>query len=374
MPDTTPKDPNIETGKNGKVRIFYMSGTGNSYRVSTWMDDSFRKGCADSQIYSIDRRKNRDKVEVGSGNMVGVVSPTHGFTAPWHVIKFALCLPRGKSARAFTVATRAGLKFGRVFIPGICGSATLITALILLLKGYRIRGLMSVDMPSNWYSLHKIQNREKIRAIIGRGRPVVEDFIERILSGKRVLFTMNNLYELLLGATFFPISIAYLLAGRFFLAKLFFANERCNGCGLCAENCPTGSIKMRGKDRPRPFWKYSCESCMRCAAVCPQNCIEAGQSWGVILYLATTIPVSTYLISHLGNFLPGFAESSGGWLAQALDLLYFYLAIFSLYYVFYALMRIPIFNRLFTYTTLTHLPFWGRYREPDTKIKDLRGK
>jgi hypothetical protein len=37
------------------------------------------------------------------------------------------------------------------------------------------------------------------------------------------------------------------------------------------------------------------------------------------------------------------------------------------------LIRIPPINRLFTYTTLTH--YYRRYREPETRLKDLdRGK
>lgn len=372
LPETIPEDhSNIEIGK---IRIFYLSGTGNSHRVSTWMDRLLKKAGADSQIRSVDGHERIDEKEIEDIDLLGIVCPTHGFTAPWHVIKFTLSLPRGRSTRALAVATRAGLKFGRVFLPGICGSATLLIALILLLKGYRVRGLMSIDMPSNWFSLHKIQNEKKQREIIERGRPVVEGFVERIRSGGRVLFTMNNLYELLLGIVLSPISFLYLLFGRFFLAKLFFANDGCNGCGLCAKNCPTGSIKMWGKKKPRPFWKYSCESCMRCATVCPENCIEAGQSWGVILYFATTIPASTYLLSHLGGFVPSLAGSKGAWLGEVIDFVFFYLAIFSLYYVFYALIRIPIFNKLFTYTTLTHLPFWGRYREPDTDLRKIKTK
>ncbi len=369
MPETIPKDYS-----EMNIKIAYMSGTGNSYRVATWMDEFSRKQGADSQIRPVDKIGSENKIKEAGRNLLGIVYPTHGFTAPWHVIKFALRLPRGRSARAFTVATRAGLKFGPVFLPGICGSATFIIALILLLKGYRVRGLISVDMPSNWFSLHKIQSEKKQREIIDRGKPVVEDFIKRILSGGRLWFTLNNLYELLLGAFLSPISFAYLLGGRFFLAKLFFANDSCNGCGICAKNCPVGGIKMRGKDKPRPFWKYSCESCMRCAAVCPQNCVEAGHSWGVILYLATTIPVSTYLLLHLGGLIPGLAKFKGEWFGMVIDLLFFYLTVFSLYYVFFALIRIPFFNRLFTYTTLTHLPFWGRYSEPDTELRKLKAK
>ena len=85
-----------------KIRIFYMSGTGNSHRVATWMQEFSKKQGADSQIHSIDKIKIEYKTKEVARNLLGIVCPTHGFTAPWHVIKFALRLPLGRSTRAFT--------------------------------------------------------------------------------------------------------------------------------------------------------------------------------------------------------------------------------------------------------------------------------
>lgn len=101
---------------------------------------------------------------------------------------------------------------------------------------------------------------------------------------------------------------------------------------------------------------------MRCSALCPQNAIEAGQSWGVILYFITVIPVSF--------FIPVITKTGGGF-ESVLDILSFYPAIFISYYIFHFLLRIPAINWLFTHTTMTHFSFWGRYHEPDTKLKDM---
>jgi len=53
---------------------------------------------------------------------------------------------------------------------------------------------------------------------------------------------------------------------------------------------------------------------------------------------------------------------------------YYYPAIFTSYYIFNALIRIPAINWIFTHTTMTHLSFWGRYREPDTKLKNIAAR
>lgn len=351
--------------------IYFMSGTGNSYRVSTWMREIAEKTGSNTEVLSVKNRKPAQDIKNGKNNLIGIVFPAHGFTMPWHILKFVWGLPRRKSTHAFCAAARGSLKFGPVFVPGMSGSGTFIIALILMLKGYNVRGAMSVDMPSNWFSLHPIQHAKSHEAIIARAKHKVTGFIETIFLKQKVWLTLNNLYEITGGILLSLISIGYLFFGRFFLAKLFFANSHCNGCGVCAQNCSFGGIKMWGKKNPKPFWKYSCESCMRCGALCPKNAIEAGHSWGVLLYFITAIPVSFYIISTLNVYIPGIKNLQGSWLRTVLDILCFYPAIFISYYIFHFLIRIPVINWIFAHTTMTRFSFWGRYREPNTNLKHM---
>ena len=355
-----------------KIIIRYMSGTGNSYRVATWLGKIAEPKGLESQVLSIDKSDPHTEVKDTHDILIGMVFPTHGFTVPWHMLKYVWRMPRRTSTHAFCVATRAGIKWGPLFIPGLSGTATFIISLLLALKGYHTRGSMSVDMPSNWFAVHPMQSRESHNAIINRAEHKTISFIDRVLKGQKVWLTLNNLYEIIGGTLLSLISILYLFAGRFFLAKLFFANNNCNGCRLCADNCPVEAIKMWGTEHPRPFWKYNCESCMRCAAFCPHNAIEAGQSWGVILYFITTIPVGVYLFSWLNEYIQVIENSDRYWIHEIMNLLYYYPAIFISYFIFTWLIQLPAINWLFTHTTMTH--FWGRYREPDTRIKHLAGK
>jgi len=351
--------------------IYFWSGTGNSYRVSTWLGKMAEENGINTRVCSLDQSNRSEETNDGNVNLMGIVYPTHGFTAPWLILKFVWSLPRSHSTYAFCVTTRAGLKFGPIFIPGISGSAPFIIALLLLLKGYDVLGCLSVDMPSNWYSLHPIQSRKSHEAIINRAKSKVARFMGRILCNGRVRFTINNLCEITWGILLSLISIGYLFIGRFFLAKLFFANSHCDGCGVCARNCSVEAIKMLGKEKPRPFWKYNCESCMRCAAFCPHNAIEAGHSWGVILYFLAGVPVSTYLVSRINGHLFSVENLQGHWVGNIVKLSYYYLAIFISYYVFNTILRIPVINWIFTHTTMTHWFFWGRYREPNTKLNNI---
>lgn len=358
-----------------KTLFYYWSGTGNSLRVASWFSETAALSGIDTTLLSIDDHTPQSKPPLKCNSVLGIVFPTHGFTAPYHIIKFAWTLPRvnrnEKPLYAFCAATRAGLTAGPFFLPGISGSATFIIALILLIKGFTVIGSVSIDMPSNWYSLHPIQGRRSHKRIIYRAHRKTSDFINKVLRNTPVWFTRNNLYEIIWGILLLPLSLAYLFVGRFFLAKLFFANYRCDGCGLCAEICSVKSIVMWGKDGIRPFWKYSCESCMRCAAFCPQNAIEAGHSWGVILYFITSSTVFTYLFSLICTSFLSINSPQELWLTQPLYLLFFFPTLFVAYYFFSVLLKFPFINRFFTYTTFTHASFWGRYREPDTTLKHL---
>lgn len=357
--------------KYNSATICYWSGTGNSYRVAAWMGETAEENGLKTKILSFEKARSTNLLFAEKFYLISLVFPTHGFTAPWHVIKFVWNLPRGNSAHVYCTATRAGLKFGPLFIPGISGSATFVVAMILALKGYKVHGSMSVDMPSNWYSLHPIQSRKSHEAIIDRAEHKVASFMGKTLSHDKVWFTGNNLYEFILGILLSPVSVGYVLLGKFFLAKLFFANSRCDGCGLCENHCTVKAITMWGKNKRQPYWKYTCESCMKCAALCPHNAIEAGHSWGVILYFITALPASTYLFSLLGTDPNKSGVLEIPWLGDVLNIMYYYLAIFISYYVFSLLIRIPFLNYLFTHTTMTHFRFWGHYREPKTKLKDI---
>lgn len=353
------------------VVTYFWSGTGNSYRVSTWIGKTAEENGLKTEVLSIDKSNPIEEIKDGNDFLMGIVFPTHGFTVPWHMLKFVWSLPSRSSTHAFCIATRAGLKCGPLFIPGISGSATFIIALILMIKGYNVRGSMSVDMPSNWYSLHPIQNKKSHEAIINRAKFKVGRFKDKILSNTKVWFTVNNLYEITWGILLSFISVGYLFMARFFLAKLFFANKNCDGCGVCASYCPVEAIKMWGKENPKPYWKYNCESCMRCAAFCPHNAIEAGHSWGVILYFIAGVPIASYLISWLDIYILGIGNFKGHWIVDIMNIIYYYPAIFISYYIFNALIRIPSINWIFAHTTMTHMNFWGRYREPNTKLKNI---
>ena len=350
------------------ITIYVMSGTGNSRRVATWLAEDAAAAGAEAHIVPLDAARPAEEVQAGPDHLVGLAFPTHGFTAPWAVVRFALRLPRRRSTHALVVPTRAGSHIGSWFTTGLEGTGGYLIALLLFLKGYDVRGVLAVDMPSNWIALHPALLPSTVEGILARARPKVARLMARLLAGQRVL---RGWVSFALGILLLPISLAYLLMGRFFLAKLFFANERCTGCGVCAKNCPHDALRMWGRKAPRPYWTYACETCMRCMNYCPEQAIEAGHSWGVVLYFLLTFPAVDWLVHRLAGLLPWlsrlYEHPLGAWV---LEYPYNLLAIFVAYLLFTLLIRVPLVNRLFTLTTLTH--YYRRYREPGTNLRDLR--
>ena len=201
--------------------------------------------------------------------------------------------------------------------------------------------------------------------------------MERILDGKNVFYLLNNLWELAWTVLLFwliPVfPILYLLIGKLFMAKLIFADNRCNGCGICARYCPNHAILMKQIGNKRqPFWTYHCEACMRCMAYCKKEAIIAGHSWGVLLYFITSIPVIDYFLHKINLFSTMLQQTEGFWLKQIVEMAYIIPALILSYRIFWWLLQIPFINTLFAYTSLTR--YFRRYHEPETRLKDLMAK
>ena len=349
-----------------QANLYFYTGTGNSYRVATWLARAVEATGAGVMVRSVGSGSPGEEIAPGESALLALVTPTHGFTAPWAMLSFALRLPRGRGTHAVAIATRAGSRVGSTYTPGFEGTATLLLGLILWLKGYKVRGLAGIDMPSNWLALHPGLRPDTVAGIAARAQARAGRFMEAVLAGRR---PVGGWLRYLLGLLVLPISLAYLLIGRFFLGKLLYASERCTGCGLCAEHCPNGAIVMRGSgEQRRPYWTFHCESCMRCMGFCPHQAVEASYVLGVGAYLlAGLLPMAAVLawlvarapIVAILHWIPGWVLDS----ASAL------LTIGLLYPIFHLLLGIKGVNRLLTYLTPTH--YYRRYHAPDTTLRDL---
>ena len=57
--------------------------------------------------------------------------------------------------------------------------------------------------------------------------------------------------------------------------KAFYTTAACNGCGLCAQNCPACTIRH---PNGKPAWSKQCYQCLRCINECLRRAIQYGKS------------------------------------------------------------------------------------------------
>jgi Pyruvate/2-oxoacid:ferredoxin oxidoreductase delta subunit len=344
--------------KYNKLLIYWFSGTGNARTAAGWIADYARASGLEAEIRELSAGKYPDTDTLSSDTLTGFCYPTHGFTAPPAVIKFIRQFPRGRTD-IFLLNTRAGMKVWKLFTPGLSGLALLLPALIMKLKGYRVRGYRPLDMPSNWISLHPGLRKKVVLSIHDRCRRISVSFTARILDRR---FVARGLMSIAIDIAISPISAAYYLYGRFALAKTFYASHRCNDCGLCYKNCPVGAII---KKDGRPFWTFKCESCMRCMNNCPERAIETAHGYTALLWwLAfSLIPVTiAELLVALNIISQSFYQDHIKLIVNITILTSGLVIILLGYRLMHFLLRYRLFSRVMSFMSLTSLRFWRRYK------------
>ena len=301
------------------------------------------------QLFAIDKLDNNAAIPQLEGKtLVGFCYPTHGFFVPWLVMKFMLRFPNIQKTGVFFLNTRAGMKLWRFYLPGLSGLAQWFPIVLFWLKGYEIKASLPLDMPHSWISFFPPNTKNGITAIVKRCHAIVNKMCSDIFKEKSY-FRYSIWTSLLFDISLIPITLLYVFAGRFMLAKTLFTSLKCNACRLCEASCPVQAIIIKDN---RPYWKYTCESCMRCMNICPKKSI---QSWvtriTLITYILTSISI---LYTSLNSYL----------IFTIVSILFF-----PIYWIVFWIMSIKAMNWLFTYTSLTR--YWGRYLAPEIKVKDF---
>ena len=220
---------------NAPTTAIHFSGTGNSYRAARWFAD---RATGPVDVIPMSEIDPATFVPPGPGGIVALFFPVHFFTAPAAVILFALSLPPGRGGGTVVVATRGALRRRGRILSGWEGTAAWLIALILRLKGYPLRGVTGIDMPSNFTLIHPPCDAETAAAILDRGRTQLEAFARPIVDGRS---KRTGLLRGALGLFAAPVSIFFLLFGRYWLAKTFFASAG----AAAAPSAATGAPRRR---------------------------------------------------------------------------------------------------------------------------------
>lgn len=333
-----------------RLLVYYFSGTGNSENVACWMAEIARgKGMEVSlnNIAKIDRLNVPTSLP---GDLVAFVSPIHGFNYPPVMLNFILRFPKGQN-NLLLLNTRAGMLLGKWITPGLTGVAFYFAALVLKLKGYSIRSMFPVDLPSNWISVHPGLNQRTVKYLHERNQEKVYRFARKVLDGGS---DFRGLREIIQDVLIAPVSLGYYFIGRFFFAKTYYASSDCDNCELCIKSCPVKAIIMVDN---RPFWTFNCESCMHCMSSCPKRAIETAHGSIILITVLSSLLLSGLFYRYFGQLFFDIEHTFGGFILKSA----LFLGILTFWYrLIHFAMRFRIIERLVVYTSLTKYKFWGR--------------
>lgn len=332
-----------------KVVVYCFSGTGNSGKVAGWLAQVAADNDIGCKVINIARTDRCNIASPEPDALLVFVSPIHGFNYPPIMLNFIRRFPKGKN-KVVLMNTRAGMLIGKFITPGLTGIAFYLSALILFLKGFSIKAILPVDMPSNWISVHPGLNDRTVKYLHVKNKDRVDVFARKILQGKSHFKALLEVYDLLLA----PVALAYFLVGRFFLAKTYYASHDCNNCDLCIKACP---VKAIVKVDNRPFWTFNCESCMRCMSNCPEKAIETGHGYIAAFVFVFNLIV---LVAFYKYFNAWFFPIENAVLRFILESVLSIAFLGIWYRLIHRLLRVKVVERMTVYTSLTKYKWWGR--------------
>lgn len=333
-----------------KLVIYYFSGTGNSRNVALWLSNVAKENNIESRIVNIGQIDRLTIEPPDPDVLVVFVSPIHGFNYPPVMMHFIMRFPKGKN-KVLLMNTRAGMLIGKWITPGLTGIAFYFSAFILKLKGYSIKAMFPVDLPSNWISVHPGLNERTVKFLHERNQEKVYRFARKVFAGGS---DFRGLYEIIQDTLVAPISLGYYFMGRFLFAKTYYASSDCDNCDLCIKACPVKAIK---KVDNRPFWTFNCESCMRCMSNCPKRAIETGHGYILIFSLLFSLLLSGLFYKSFAELFFDIEHTFAGFVVNSA----LFLAILAIWYrIIHFAMRLRFIERIVVYSSLTKYKFWGR--------------
>ena len=235
--------------------IFCYTGTGNSL----WVARKLGAFLGSSETIPINHCKH-ESLRCDS-ERIGLVFPVHIWGVPPPVVQFISQLKADPGQYFFAVGVNAGQI-----------AATLIQVQDLLQKKrLRLSSGFSIELPSNYIVWRGAISKEKQQKKFTAATHKLER-MATIIRNKEVLppekgpFWQNPFFS-------WAYRKSYPHIGN--MDKTFFADEKCNACGICAKICPANNITLTGG---KPAWRHHCEQCFACIQWCPEEAVQAGKN------------------------------------------------------------------------------------------------
>ncbi|HIW20805.1 MAG TPA: EFR1 family ferrodoxin [Candidatus Dorea intestinavium] len=229
--------------------IYYFSGTGNSLYVAQELAKSTGDEiCSIAEIL-------KGKALPASNGITGIVFPIYAWTLP-KIVKDFLHTQKLASGYFYAVATCGGS----------CGKAM---KHLEKEANRKLDAAFSLAMPNNYIiggDVDTKENEAKKLAAAKEALPKIAAVIKKQKAG--VYHVVEGSMAGVLSGVVAPIFHKVATS-----PKPFYAEDSCDSCGKCARVCPTQNIIVKGK----PSWGDNCTTCFACMHYCPQKAIQRGK-------------------------------------------------------------------------------------------------
>lgn len=238
------------------TELYYFSGTGNSLVVARDIVEKIN-----GKLIYIPSVMDKETIKTDA-DVIGIVSPAYYMRMPRIVEKFIDKLTNLQSKYIFAIVT----------VGGIAGGILDRLSEAISLRGGNFAAGFVVRMPANYIhdadALPLLLQRRMFRKWEKRADKIA-DCVRNGKSG------IKEKFNPLMAFLFSKIIDKKYLAGDLSpdIDKNFWADDKCNGCGICSRVCPVTNIKMADD---KPVWKHHCEKCLACIQWCPKQAIQFG--------------------------------------------------------------------------------------------------
>ena len=235
-----------------KTTIYYFTGTGNSLCIA--------KGIAaeleDCELIFMANIWQEEKITATS-EKVGFIFPMYYFGLPQIVYEFINKINLDKSQYLFAGVNRDGTMDGVSFIQ---------IQNLLSEKSKELDAGWFLQMPNNDIPVDDLNSQEEMDNKLKQVKPQIKEIADYIKDSKakeiaiptkrtKSIERTNNTFR----------------EGVFKMDEFYYADEKCNSCGICEKVCPVNNINLvDGK----PHWKHNCQMCVACINYCPEEAIQ----------------------------------------------------------------------------------------------------
>jgi len=257
-----------------RTKIFYFSGTGNSFFVAKKLQEFLEK----SELVPIVKAL-KDSNKIINAEKIVLVFPIYALTIPLPVRDF-LKLYDFRNVQYFSaIATRLGLYFND------------FNRINKLIKPNKLNSHFLLNMGNNDIKVknYKCPSENEIREFETIALKELEriSLIIRTNTGSRE--KDSNYLEALPFGDLRDKFIEWIVPKMMTFSKViggvnyFYINSKCNGCGICSKVCLSEKISMENN---QPIWdkKTLCHMCYACVNFCPNSAIEIDSIPGVPSY------------------------------------------------------------------------------------------